>query len=392
MDYVYIPLADKLRPTKLRDVVGQEHITSKHGLLNIIATSGQPTSMILWGPPGTGKTTIARILAAAWHSSDFIELSAVTANVKDIRSVIDRAQINRRLGQLTVLFVDEVHRFTKSQQDVFLPHIESGLLILIGATTENPSFEVNNALLSRTRVVVLKSLDNESLKKLINKAAKQVSPKGIAPSAVKLLIQLSGGDGRIVINTIELAAQLAGSSIRINDQHIKTVLQRTNYQFDKNGDIHYDLISACIKSLRGGDAEAALYYTHRLLSGGEDPLFITRRLIIFASEDIGLAAPYALTLALAAFQAVERLGMPESEYVLSHVIVALARSPKSRETTDLMMLAKQQVQSYPNALVPLHLRNAPTKLMEDLGYNKEYEWKAGFKHPDGFLPKEVKTN
>jgi putative ATPase len=387
MEHTYTPLAEKLRPKVLKDVVGQEHLTAKDGILTLIAQSG-PTSLILWGPPGTGKTTIARILKESWSDVDFIELSAVTAGIKDIRAVVERAQQNRRLATQTVLFVDEVHRFNKSQQDAFLPHIESGELTLIGATTENPSFEINNALLSRTRVIVLNALTQKDTEKLIKKAAKETS-RAILPKAVKLLAKLSGGDGRSAINTIELASQLAIGKEKISEEHIKTVLQRTNYQFDKSGDEHYNIASAFIKSMRGSDTEAALYYLHRLITGGEDPLFIARRMVIFASEDIGMAAPYALTLAVAAFQAVERVGLPEAEYALSHAALALAESPKSRGVTDVMHKAKQQVADHPNAKVPLHLRNAPTNLMKDLDYGKNYKWQADFKSNTGFLPDEI---
>lgn len=387
-EHTYVPLAEKLRPRKLSEVIGQEHLTGPDGLLSLLVKNKQPTSLILWGPPGTGKTTIARILKDAWDDVDFVELSAVTAGVKDVRAVVERAKTNRNLGQTTVLFVDEVHRFNKAQQDAFLPHIESGELILIGATTENPSFEVNNALLSRTRVVVLNSLDEAAMVQLVKKAAKQMN-RTIGDAAAKTLAELSGGDGRIAISTVEVAARLGGKK-SISKEDIKTALQRNNYQFDKAGEEHYNLASAFIKSMRGSSVEASLYYLHRLLAGGEDPLFIARRMVIFASEDIGMAAPYALSLAVACFQAVERVGLPEAEYNLSHTVVALARSPKSRETTDLMYKAKKQVADHPNAKVPLHLRNAPAKLMKDLGYNKGYEWQAGFTPDEGFLPEELK--
>ncbi len=393
MEHTYTPLAEKLRPTKISEVIGQDHLTGPEGLLTMLVKNKQPTSLILWGPPGTGKTTIARILKDAWGENgagvDFVELSAVTSGVKDIRAVIERAEANRRLGQQTVLFVDEVHRFNKSQQDAFLPHIESGVITLIGATTENPSFEVNNALLSRTRVVVLQPLDEPALIKLIKRAAKE-SHRMIDAKATKLLAKLSGGDARTAINTIEIASQLVDSTEKIKSADIKTVLQRTNYQFDKSGDEHYNLASAFIKSMRGSNVEASMYYLHRLIIGGEDPLFIARRMVIFASEDVGMAAPYALTLAVATFQAVERVGLPEAEYALSQACIALARSPKSREVSELKAKAKQQVMDYPNAAVPLHLRNAPTKLMSDLDYGKDYEWKADFKPEKGFMPEEMK--
>jgi putative ATPase len=271
---------------------------------------------------------------------------------------------------------------------LFLPHIESGELILIGATTENPSFEVNNALLSRTRVVVLNPLDEKSIVKLINKAAKIINRK-ITVKSAKLLAKLSGGDARTAINTIEVAAQITKAGQELSENHIKTVLQRTNYQFDKNGDEHYNLASAFIKSMRGSDVDASLYYLHRLIVGGEDPVFVARRMIIFASEDIGMAAPYALTLAVAASHAVERVGLPEAEYALSHAAIALAKSPKSRGVANAIITAKQKVSDFPNAPVPIHLRNAPTKLLKDLGYNKDYEWKANFKPKKGFMPRKT---
>jgi putative ATPase len=385
MEHTYVPLAEKMRPKKLKELVGQEHLTGKDGLLTLVAANNTPTSLILWGPPGTGKTTIARILSDIWGDVDFVEMSAVTAGIKDVREVVARAQSNRRLGQNTVLFVDEVHRFNKSQQDAFLPHIESGELILVGATTENPSFEVNNALLSRTKVVVLHHLESDDLAKIIKKAAKVVGCTVSAPG-VKLLTRLSGGDARSCINTVELAAQLAGTTRKITDKHISTILQRENYQFDKNGETHYNVASAFIKSMRGSSVEGSLYYLHRLITGGEDPKFIARRMVIFASEDVGMAAPYALTLAVATFEAVERVGMPESEYILSHCALALAKSPKSRGVADAMYEAKALVAAKPNASIPLHLRNAPTGLMKDLGYGKDYKWEADFKPEDGFLP------
>lgn len=387
MESVYTPLAERMRPKQLSEVIGQEHVTGKDGLLTQLVHNKTPTSLILWGPPGTGKTTIARILCEAWEV-EHIELSAVTAGLKDVRAAIERAEQNRRLGERTVLFVDEVHRFNKKQQDAFLPHLESGLLTLIGATTENPSFEVNNAVLSRSRVVVLEALGMDSLVKLALKAARIVH-RELSKKTARLLAQLSGGDARSVLNSIELAAQLCNVGGTISDEHIKTVLQRTNYQFDKNGDEHYNLASAFIKSMRGSHTDASLYYLHRLIAGGEDPLFIARRMVIFASEDVGMAAPYALTLAVAAFQAVERVGLPEAEYALTHAAYALSESPKSRAVADAMHKAKEQVSAHPNAKVPLHLRNAPTSLMKDLGYSKDYKWQADFQPDLGFLPKEI---
>ena len=389
MERTYIPLAERLRPTKLSEVIGQDHATGADGILGAAVKVATPTSLILWGPPGTGKTTIARILADSWKNTQFIELSAVTAGVKDVRAVVETAEANQRLGQHTILFVDEVHRFNKAQQDAFLPHIESGLLILIGATTENPSFEVNNALLSRTRVVVLNHLEKDDLTKIIRKAAKETKRK-IKPKAIEMLTTLSGGDARSAINSVEMASQLVKTGESIDETHIETVLQRTNYQFDKNGEEHYNIASAFIKSMRGSDVEASMYYLHRLIEGGEDPKFIARRIVIFASEDIGMAAPYALTLAVAAFEAVEKVGLPEAEYTLSHAVIAMAESPKSRSVPAAMNTAKHQVRQNPNAQVPLHIRNAPTPLMKDLGYGKNYKWEADHKPKKGFMPDGVK--
>lgn len=378
-----------MRPAKLSDVIGQDHATGADGILGAVVKSDAPVSLILWGPPGTGKTTIARILADTWKNTQFIELSAVTAGVKDVREVVETAKANQRLGMSTVLFVDEVHRFNKSQQDAFLPHIESGLLTLIGATTENPSFEVNNALLSRMRVVVLNHLGEKDLHKIIRKAAK-ITGRKVATKSVAMLTTLSGGDARSAINSIEMASQLVKSGETIKPEHIETVLQRANYQFDKNGEEHYNIASAFIKSMRGSDVDASMYYLHRLITGGEDPKFIARRMVIFASEDIGMAAPYALTLAVAAFEAVEKVGLPEAEYALSHAAIAMAESPKSRAVPDAMHKAKSQIAAHPNAKVPLHIRNAQTKLMKDLGYGKDYKWEADHKPEKGFLPEEIK--
>lgn len=384
---VYTPLAERLRPQKLAEVVGQDELTKPGGVLHTLVSSKQPASLLFWGPPGTGKTTLARILSEAWDA-DCVELSAVTSGLKEVREVVERAQANQRLAQRTVLFIDEIHRFNKKQQDAFLPHVESGMLTLIGATTENPSFTVNNALLSRLQVVVLKSLSGKSLMKLTGKAVKKLN-RTITSDAKMTLVQLTGGDARTLYNTLELADQLQKKHQKISAETIKKALQKSNYQFDKSGDMHYDLTSAFIKSMRGSADEASLYYLHRLLAGGEDPLFIARRMVVFASEDIGMAAPYALSLAVSAFQAVERVGMPESEYILSHVVVGLSRAPKSRETTDMMRIAKQQVLNNPNAAVPLHLRNAPTALLQDLGYGEGYEWRADYKPELGFMPDEL---
>lgn len=381
------PLAEQMRPQTLDEVIGQTHIVGDDGLLKKIVATQQPTSLILWGPPGTGKTTLARILAHAWEA-DFVELSAVTAGKKDVMQVVERARQSWNLGQHTVLFVDEIHRFNKAQQDAFLPHVESGLITLIGATTENPSFEVITPLLSRSRVLVLEPLRKDDIIAILKRAVKQLKvAKRVAPKALDYLAELSGGDARLALGNLEVALSLAE---KVTPEIVKTAAQKRIPGYDKKGDAHYDVVSAFIKSLRGSDENASLYYLARMLQAGEDPKFIARRMVIFASEDIGLAGNGALSLAVATFEAVERIGLPEAQYNLFHCAVALARSQKSREVSDQMYAALDLAKRYPDAKVPLHIRNAPTKLMKDLGYNQGYKWKAGFKPGQGFLPDEVK--
>ena len=384
-----VPLAERMRPKSLDEVIGQGQLLGNGELLRQIVVQGEPVSLIFWGPPGTGKTTLARIIAHEVNA-EFIELSAVTSGKKDVEKVIEHARQNWNLGLRTILFVDEIHRFNKAQQDAFLPHVESGLITLIGATTENPSFEVIPALLSRTRVLVLQPLAKDEIIAILKRALKTLGKsKQIAPKALDYLAELSGGDARVALGNLELAL---GFSEKITPDIVKAAAQKKIPGYDKKGDMHYDVISAFIKSLRGSDVQASLYYLSRMIDAGEDPKFIARRMIIFASEDIGLAGNGALALAAATFQAVERVGLPEANYNLYHCAVALARSPKSREITDLMHAAKDLAKQFPDAPVPLHIRNAPTKLMKDLGYGKDYKWQAGFRHEKGFLPDEIKSS
>ncbi len=383
------PLADTLRPQSISEVIGQTHLLGEGEILREIIKHKRPVSLILWGPPGSGKTTLARIIAKEVEA-DFIELSAVTAGLAEVRQVIKRAEENQRLGMQTLLFVDEIHRFNKSQQDAFLPHVESGLITLIGATTENPSFEVITPLLSRSRVLVLNPHSKDDIIAILKRALKRLkTTAGVDKKALDYLAELSGGDARVAIGNLELALELSKGKVTIDA--VKTAAQRRLPGYDKQGEYHYNLISAFIKSMRGSEPDAALYYLARMLDAGEDPKFIARRMVIFASEDIGIAAPAALNQAVSTFQAVERIGMPECSYNLYQCALVLAKSPKSRTVADAMYAATKAAKDFPDAAVPLHLRNAPTKLMKDLGYQKDYQWQAGFKHTGGFLPEELKN-
>ncbi len=382
-----VPLAEQMRPKTLDDVIGQTHLLGDAEILRRIVKQKEPVSLILWGPPGTGKTTLARIIANEVEA-EFIELSAVTSGKKDVEKVIEHARQNWNLQLRTILFVDEIHRFNKAQQDAFLPHVESGLITLIGATTENPSFEVITPLLSRTRVLVLQPLSRDDIIGILKRALKQLDKtKLVTPKALEYLAELSSGDARVALGNLELALSFGE---KVTPDVVKAAAQKKVPGYDKKGDMHYDVISAFIKSMRGSDEKAALYYLSRMIDAGEDPKFIARRMVIFASEDIGLAGNGALSLAVATFQAVERVGLPEANYNLYHCATALARAEKSREISDRMQEAKALAKQYPDSLVPLHVRNAPTKLMKDLGYNKGYKWKAGFKHQEGFLPEDIR--
>lgn len=381
-----MPLAERMRPQSLDEVIGQEEIIGEGKILTEIVRKGEPVNLIFWGPPGTGKTTLARILAKE-YKADFVELSAVTSGKKDIEKVVERAKTNWNLQLRTVLFVDEIHRFNKAQQDAFLPHVESGLIILIGATTENPSFEVISPLLSRSRVVVVSPLSKAAIKQVLVRAIKaEKAEKRVSTEAIDYLAELSGGDARSALGDLELALSLAD---KVDVEIVKEAAGRKVPGYDKAGDNHYDTISAFIKSMRGSDANAALYYLARMINAGEDPKFIARRMVIFASEDIGLAGNGALGMAVSCFEAVERIGMPESGLILAHTVVALAKSRKSRQTTDAWYKALDLAKNTMGLPVPLYLRNAPTKLMKELGYGEGQKWEAGFHLDKSYLPEEI---
>lgn len=385
-----LPLAERMRPTKLDDVIGQSHLIGEGKIIREMIGHKQPASLILWGPPGTGKTTLARIIAKE-TGVEFIELSAVSSGKSDVTKVIEDAKVNQRLGRQTILFVDEIHRFNKAQQDAFLPYVENGTITLIGATTENPSFEVINPLLSRSRVLILEPLTKEEVTLLLKKTAKteKLTSKKLPTSSIKLLAELSAGDARVALGNLELSMQLTNGPL--TEDVITAAAQKRVPGYDKKGENHYNIISAFIKSMRGSDPNAALYYIARMLQAGEDPKFIARRMVIFASEDVGIAAPAALNLAVSTFLAVERIGMPECQYALFHCATVLSKTSKSRSVADAMSGALKAAQEYPDLPVPLHLRNAPTKLMKELGYNKGYRWKTNFKHDKGFLPPELEN-
>lgn len=352
-----VPLAERMRPTTLDEVIGQTHLLGDGEILRQIVRRKEPVSLILWGPPGSGKTTLARIIASEVNA-EFIELSAVTSGKKDVEKVVEHAKQNWNLQIRTILFVDEIHRFNKAQQDAFLPHVESGLITLIGATTENPSFEIITPLLSRSRVLVLQPLEKDAIIAILKRALKdEQKTKNVTPKALDYLAELAGGDARVALGNLELALSM---NDKVTPEVVKVAAQRRIPGYDKKGDMHYNVISAFIKSMRGSDVDATLYYLARMIDAGEDPKFIARRMVIFASEDIGLAGNGALGLALNAFQAVERVGMPESSYILFHVATALAKSEKSRKTTDAMYRAQSLAKQYPDSPVPIHLRNAPT--------------------------------
>jgi putative ATPase len=387
-DHIETPLADRVRPKSLDEYIGQLHVVGEGQFIRSMIERGTPSSLILWGPPGTGKTTLARIIAQS-SGSAFEEISAVTSGLADVKKVIERAKSRHETGQRSILFVDEIHRFNKAQQDAFLPHVDNGTIILIGATTENPSFEVIGPLLSRSRVVVLEGLTNEQLSAIIRRGLVELKTASIDDDALALLSQLAAGDGRVALNGLETAAGLVDS--HINRETIKQAMQKTALKYDKGGEYHYNVISGFIKSVRGGAVDAALFYLARMIESGEDPKFIARRLVILASEDIGLADNRMVMLAVDTFIAIERIGMPEGRIILSQCTIALAKAPKSRTAYDAIGRAQTSVREHPTAEVPLHLRNASTKLMKDLKFGEGYKWEPGFEHPQGFLPEQVRA-
>ena len=391
------PLAERLRPKTLDDYIGQKHLVGQDAILRKMIEAGRISSFILWGPPGVGKTTLAQIIANKLETP-FFTLSAVTSGVKDVREVIEKARNSRYFNQASpILFIDEIHRFSKSQQDSLLGAVETGVVTLIGATTENPSFEVIRPLLSRCQLYVLKSLEKEDLLELLQNAIRRdvyLKEKNIVLKETDAMLRYSGGDARKLLNILELVVEADNSSeeIVITDEKVVQRLQQNPLAYDKDGEMHYDIISAFIKSIRGSDPDGALYWLARMVEGGEDPAFIARRLVISASEDIGLANPNALLLANAAFDAVMKIGWPEGRIPLAEATVYLATSPKSNSAYEGINHALELVRQTGNLPVPLHLRNAPTKLMKQLGYGNDYKYAHAYQGnfvKQQFLPDDV---
>lgn len=390
------PLADRIRPQILEEFLGQEEILGETKLLREAIKADAIPSMIFWGPPGTGKTTLAMIIAKQ-TKSDFIRISAVSSGLKDLRNIINRAKSNQLAGRKTILFIDEIHRWNKTQQDGLLPHIESGLIILIGATTENPSFEVRSALLSRCRVFVFKQLESVDIKTIIKKAIKD-KERGLGNLKIKIndkeigvISKISNGDARIALNILEYAAIASGGKITV--KIIEEASQKINLLYDRDGEEHYNIISALHKSIRGSDANAALYWLARMIEAGEDPLYIARRIVRFASEDIGLANSRALEQAVAAYNACHFIGYPECNVILAQAVVYMAKCKKSNELYVAYGQAAEDVRKYGNLPVPMHIRNSPTRLMKDLGYGKGYKYSPdfGYKEKQDYFPNQLKN-
>lgn len=392
------PLAERMRPRSLDEYVGQKHLVGEGAIMRKMIDAGRISSFILWGPPGVGKTTLAQIVAQTLRVP-FYTLSAVTSGVKDVREVIERAKNGRFFNSASpILFIDEIHRFSKSQQDSLLGAVEKGIVTLIGATTENPSFEVIRPLLSRCQLYVLKSLNKDDLQELLHRAITQdveLKEKDITLEETGAMMRYSGGDARKLLNILELVVESAGSDhIVITDKMVEERLQQNPLAYDKQGDMHYDIISAFIKSIRGSDPDAALYWMARMIEGGEDPQFIARRIVISASEDVGLANPNALLLANAAFDTVMKIGWPEARIALAEAVVYLATSPKSNSAYLGIDAALAKVRETGNLPVPLHIRNAPTKLMAELGYHDGYKYPhdyPGHFTPQQYLPNEIQS-
>lgn len=393
----YQPLAERVRPKTIDDVVGQEHIIGENGAISAFLNEEYLPSIILWGPPGTGKTSIA-ILLANHINADFNKLSAVESGVKDIRAIIDKSKYNSKKGTKTVLFIDEIHRFNKSQQDSLLHSVESGDIILIGATTENPSFEVNSALLSRCRIFKLNELTSEQIKSIILTSLEKdidLKKQNISIKELDILVDLSGGDARTALNLLESIIKTKGKGdIIITKADIERISQKTLLKYDKKGESHYDTISAFIKSMRGSDPDAAIFWLAKMIVAGEDPKFIARRMIIFASEDIGNADPFALVLANNVFESVNKIGMPESRIILSQGVTYLASAPKSNASYLAIDKAISDIEGGINISVPLHLRNAPTKLMKEESYGKDYKYPHDYENgfvDQNYFPEKFKS-